>query len=65
MAKGQRLPKAIQNLLETREVKNYADYWTKHHPTKHHQNMRKEFITPQIVLEMLRQENKAVTAAAA
>jgi hypothetical protein len=35
---------------------NYADYWTKHHPTKHHQNIRKEFITPQIVLEMLRQE---------
>jgi hypothetical protein len=32
---------------------NYADYWTKHHPTKHHQHMRKEFITPQIVLEML------------
>jgi hypothetical protein len=44
---------------------NYADYWTKHQPTKHHQHMRKEIITPQIVLEMLRQENKAVTAAAA
>ena len=36
---------------------NYADYWTKHHPVKHHQNVRREFITPQIVLEMLRQKN--------
>ena len=44
---------------------NYADYWTKHHPTKHHQNMRKEFITPQIVLEMRRQERMSVAAAAA
>ncbi len=44
---------------------NYADYWTKHHLTKHHQHMRKEFITPQIVLEMLRQEKNAVAAAAA
>ena len=44
---------------------NYADYWTKHHPTKNHQNIRKEFITPQIVLEMLRQEQAQVAAAAA
>jgi len=44
---------------------NYADYWTKHHPTKHHQNIRKEFITPQIVLEMLRMEQAQVAAAAA
>ena len=44
---------------------NYADNWTKHHPTKHHQHMRKEFITPQIVPKMLRQEKAAVTAAAA
>ena len=44
---------------------NYADYWTKHHPTKHHQNTRKEFITPQIVLEMLRQEKAQIAAAAA
>jgi hypothetical protein len=33
---------------------NYADYWTKHHAAAHHQNMRKEFLTPSIVLEMLR-----------
>jgi hypothetical protein len=32
---------------------NYADYWTKHHPAKHHQHIRREFITPLIVLEML------------
>ena len=44
---------------------NYADYWTKHHPAKHHQNIRKEFITPQIVLEMLRQEKNTIAALAA
>ena len=43
---------------------NYADYWTKHHPTAHHQNTRKEFLTPLIVLEMLRQEQHAAAAAA-
>ena len=44
---------------------NYADYWTKHHPSKHHQSTRKEFITPHSVLEMLRieQQNPATTAA--
>ncbi len=35
---------------------NYADYWTKHHPAKHHKNIRNEFLTPMIMLEMLRQE---------
>ena len=44
---------------------NKADYWTKHPPKKHHQNTRTEFITPKIVLEMLRQEKKAVAATAA
>ena len=29
---------------------NYADYWTKHHPSKNHQNTLKEFLTPHIVL---------------
>ena len=24
---------------------NLADYWTKHHPVSHHQNMRAEFLT--------------------
>ena len=43
---------------------NYADYWTKHHPTKHHQQMRNEFITPQLVVEMLRQEKTREAAAA-
>ncbi|KAL7481387.1 hypothetical protein ACHAW6_007070 [Cyclotella cf. meneghiniana] len=33
---------------------NYADYWTKHHPATHHQNIRKEFITPYTIVEMLR-----------
>ena len=46
---------------------NYADYWTKHHPAAHHRNMRKEFLTPLVVLEMLRleQANKHAAAAAA
>ena len=38
---------------------NYADYWTKHHAAKHHKNVRKEFLTPHIVVEMLRQSAAA------
>jgi hypothetical protein len=37
---------------------NYADYWTKHHPESHHRNIQKEFLTPTIVLEMLRIEQQ-------
>ena len=33
---------------------NYADYWTKHHPATHPKHTRREFITPHIVVEMLR-----------
>jgi hypothetical protein len=45
---------------------NYADYWTKHHPATHHKHIRKEFITPHIVVEMLRiEQSRVVTAAAA
>ncbi len=46
---------------------NYADYWTKHHPATHHKHMRKEFLTPHIVLEMLRidQSRGNIVAAAA
>ena len=40
---------------------NYADYWTEHHPSKHHRNTRKEFITPHIVLEMLKIEQQNST----
>eukprot|EP00956_Cyclotella_meneghiniana_P017217 scaffold27841_cov34-Cyclotella_meneghiniana.AAC.3 len=29
---------------------NYADYWTKHHLPSHHVNMRKEFLTPAVVI---------------
>ena len=35
---------------------NYADYWTKHHPAKHHTTIRREFLTPLTVVEMLRIE---------
>jgi hypothetical protein len=44
---------------------NYADYWTKHHPAAHHKGVRKEFITPSTVLEMLRIEQGNIAAAAA
>jgi hypothetical protein len=37
---------------------NYANYWTKHHPESHHKNIRKEFLTPTIVIEMLRIEQQ-------
>jgi hypothetical protein len=37
---------------------NYVNYWTKHHPELHHRNMRKEFLTPIIVLEMLQIEQQ-------
>jgi hypothetical protein len=43
----------------------YADYWTKHHLSKHHKNIRREFLTPHIVLKMLRQEKKQRKFAAA
>jgi hypothetical protein len=41
---------------------NYADYWTKHHSAAHHINMRHEFLTPLIVLEMKRQTMTARAA---
>jgi hypothetical protein len=44
---------------------NYADYWTKHHSAAHHVNMRKEFLTPFIVLEMLQIKQKTQAARAA
>ncbi len=46
---------------------NYANYWTKHHPELHHRNIRKEFLTPTIVLEMLpieQQQQQQVAQAA-
>jgi hypothetical protein len=46
---------------------NYANHWTKHHPELHHRNIRKEFLTPTIDLEMLRidqqQQQKLARAA--
>ena len=44
---------------------NYADYYTKHHPAKHHVQMRQEILTPHTVLEMFRQKHNQVAAAAA
>jgi hypothetical protein len=42
---------------------NFADYWTKHHSASQHINMRKEFLTPLIVLEMAKQATMTATAA--
>eukprot|EP00804_Cyclotella_cryptica_P028785 CCRYP_018721-RB/>CCRYP_018721-RB protein AED:0.41 eAED:0.41 QI:0/0/0/1/0/0/3/0/816 len=33
---------------------NYVDYWTKHHPAAHHQHIWQEFVTPQLVVAILR-----------
>ncbi len=44
---------------------NYADYWTKHHPETHHCNMQKDFLTPHIILKMLRMEQQTYAAHAA
>eukprot|EP00804_Cyclotella_cryptica_P017382 CCRYP_020242-RA/>CCRYP_020242-RA protein AED:0.46 eAED:0.46 QI:0/-1/0/1/-1/0/1/0/117 len=44
---------------------NYADYWTKHHPAAHHQNIRQEFITPQLVVAMLHLSHRSNPAASA
>ena len=38
---------------------NYADYFTKHHPTVHHRNICKEFLTPQWVLQDLAKRKAA------
>jgi hypothetical protein len=42
---------------------NYADYWTKHHLAAQHVNIRNEFLTPLIVLEMKRPATMAARAA--
>ena len=44
---------------------NYADYWTKHHLAKHHQHIRREFITPLIILEMLQLDQQHLSQLAA
>jgi hypothetical protein len=43
---------------------NYAYYWTKHHPTAHHQHIHKAFLTPYTVLEMLKIEHSSTARAA-
>ena len=35
---------------------NHAYYWTKHHPTSHHKNLRPEFLTPMKTLNTLRKQ---------
>ena len=32
---------------------NYAVHWTRHHAGKHHKSVRREFLTPYIVLKMI------------
>ncbi len=38
---------------------NLADYWTKHHPAAHHQNIRMEFLTKIEDLELFREQSKS------
>jgi hypothetical protein len=51
------MPTTISNYWQPGKL-NYVDYWTKHHPKSHHCDMRKEFLTPFIVLEMLQIEQQ-------
>ena len=46
-------------------IKNWADYWTKHHSAQHHKDMRPEFLTNQKVLHALRASLKRCPVAAA
>jgi hypothetical protein len=52
-------------LLRRPGKQNYADYWTKHDTAAHHVNIRPEFLTPYIILEMLTQQQQTMTAKAA
>ena len=60
----QRMPEAVQNILEAKKVK-LRRLLDKKSPDKTSSTMRKEFITPQIVLKILRQENEKIAARAA
>ena len=44
---------------------NLADYWTKHHSAAHHVNIRREFLTPHIVLKMPRLKQTPTSQASA
>jgi len=58
------MPETIQNILATRKVKlSRLLEETSSNETSSH--MRKEFITPQIVLKMLRHEKESGAASAA
>jgi hypothetical protein len=43
---------------------NLANYWTKHHPTKHHVEKRATILTPKFILEALRASTKRTPATA-
>ena len=63
----QRMSTTIQIYWQPGKL-NHADYWTKHHSAAHHVNVRKEFLTPYIVIEMLQMKKDTmnqVTAPAA
>jgi len=44
---------------------NLADYWTKHHAAKHHQHVRRDFLSPMIVLKMIRLDQQHLNHRAA
>ena len=65
LAEGQIMSKKQFRIYWRPGKLNYADYWTKHHPAAHHKGVRKEFITPNIVLEVLPIEQGIAAAAVA
>ena len=42
-------------------VQNWGDYWTKHHPGPHHQNMRVNILTPKKYLDNLRRRREGAS----
>ena len=58
------MPTTILHLLATRQVE-LCQLLDKHHSEMHHRNMWKEFLTPHIVLKMLRMEQQSYAAYAA
>ena len=64
-ALGPRMPSTILHILAARQTQLRRLLVKASHQAKHHQNVRREFLTPPIVVEMLQQENANYAAAAA
>ncbi len=55
---------AVLNILAARKIE-LCGLLDKHYAAPHHQNMRKEYLMPHIILEMLRIEQQTYAARAA